>query len=185
MNKKLYYKSGVDISSTKSMCEFLLNHFQYYTMNSWNGLKSIANNVKLYNLQLEGDWAQALELLYNEGDFAWLYAQDLGDKIAAFQLAHPDYEVGFNGRSDGYLVLYRKTGFRNILPNYLDGFKTYEEVKDYLKDFGDAISNYKYELRELTNLVRDFDKLCDDLRDITNEYSLINNKESLLREEDA
>lgn len=182
MNKKLYYKSGVDISSTKSMCEFLLNHFQYYTMNSWNNLKSIANNVKLYNLKLEGDWDNLLDEIYEQDS---LLVQDINDTIEQWESEHKGYSVGFNGRSDGYLVLYVEHGFKNILPDYLDGFKTYEEVKEYLKNFGEHISDYKYELRELTNLVRDFDKLCDDLRDITNEYSLINNKESLLREEVA
>ena len=31
----MFYKTGVDIANTKSMWEFLHNHFQYYTMNSW------------------------------------------------------------------------------------------------------------------------------------------------------
>ena len=48
----MFYQKGVDISNTKSMFNFLNNHFTYDTMNSWNGLKSIANNVKVYNLNL-------------------------------------------------------------------------------------------------------------------------------------
>ena len=48
----MFYKKGVDISNTKSMYNFLKNHEKYDTLNSWNGLKSIANNVKVYNLKL-------------------------------------------------------------------------------------------------------------------------------------
>ena len=51
----MFYKTGVDITKEKSMWHFLKNHFTYSTMNSWNGMKSIAHNVKLYNLKLDGD----------------------------------------------------------------------------------------------------------------------------------
>ena len=65
----MFYKKGVHISNTKQMYEFLNTHFMYDTMNSWNGLKSIANNVKMYNLDLDGDWNNALSFLYeNDGN---------------------------------------------------------------------------------------------------------------------
>lgn len=167
MKKKFYYKSGVDISSTKSMCEFILNHFQYYTMSSWNGLKSIANNVKLYNLGLEGDWSELLDEIYEQNSFL---VQDINSAIKQWESEHKGYSVGFNGRSDGYLVLYSEGNFRNILPNYLEGLTTYQDVKDYLKDYGESISWYKSDLRFYTKLIRDFDRLCDDLRLIVNNY---------------
>ena len=50
----MFYKTGVDITNDKQMFNFLKNHFEYYTCNSWNGLRSVANNVKLYNLDLSG-----------------------------------------------------------------------------------------------------------------------------------
>lgn len=167
MKKKFYYKSGVDISSTKSMCEFILNHFQYYTMNSWNRLKSIANNVKLYNLGLEGDWCKLLDEIYEQNSFL---VQDINSAVKQWESEHKGYSVGFNGRSDGYLVLYSEGNFRNILPDYLEGFETYQDVKDYLKDYGENISWYKSDLRFYTKLIRDFDRLCDDLRLIVNSY---------------
>ena len=66
MKTKLFQKAGVDICNPKSMFEFINNHFTYYTLNSWNGLQSIANNMKLYNLGLEGDWTTVLDYLYDE-----------------------------------------------------------------------------------------------------------------------
>lgn len=37
----------------KEMIEFLKNHKRYWTMNSWNGSSSYANNVKIYNLGMD------------------------------------------------------------------------------------------------------------------------------------
>ena len=45
----MYYKS-VDLNNNKACFDFLTNHFEYDTMNSWNGCRSIANNVKVYNI---------------------------------------------------------------------------------------------------------------------------------------
>ena len=67
MKKRLFQKTGVDICSAKSMFNFINEHYQYYTLNSWNNLKSIANNVKLYNLELEGDWGTACSYLFEIG----------------------------------------------------------------------------------------------------------------------
>ena len=64
----MFYKTGVDICNIKSMWNFLHDHYTYYTMNSWNRSKSIAHNVKLYNLKLDGDWTVAMRYLLDEAD---------------------------------------------------------------------------------------------------------------------
>lgn len=102
-------------------------------------------------------------------------------RIKDWERDHPYYSIGFNGRSDGYLVIYNHdpnnntVNFRNILPDWLVGFDTYEEWKESIKEpwYGsrDTVGNYLRELREYTELIRSFDKLCDDLRDLVNEYS--------------
>ena len=177
MEKRLFQKTGVDICSAKSMFNFINEHYQYYTLNSWNNLKSIANNVKLYNLKLEGDWGTACSYLFDEYDIGNLQ-EEISDMIRDWEDEHPGYGLGFNGRSGGYLVIYnhdKKNGtvnFRSILPEWLTGFDTYEEWKDYILDYyAYAIKDMIPELREYTKLIRDFDKLCDDLRDLVNEYS--------------
>ena len=108
--KSLYRKTNVDICSAKSMHDFLRNHFTYYTMNSWNGLKSIAHNVKVYNLNLEGDQWKALERL-EITDYSVV-----NDLIDSWENDHPEVKIGFNGRSGGYIVLYRDKGFSDVLP---------------------------------------------------------------------
>jgi len=182
MKKRLFQKSGVDICSPKSMFEFINNHFTYDTLNSWNRLKSIANNVKLYNLELDGDWGTVLDYLYDKEDIGDLQYQ-ISEMINDWEHEHPGYSLGFNGRSNGYLVIYnhdRQNGtinFRNILPDDLVGFDTYEEFKESIKDYyGWTMKDMIPELREYTKLIRDFDKLCDDLRELVNDYSKLDYK---------
>lgn len=176
MKKRLFQKSGVDICSPKSMFEFINGHFAYYTTAGWSSAKSVANNVKLYNLNLEGDWENALGYLCDENDVGGLQRR-IVEAIFEWEDEHPGYSVSFNGRSNGYLVIYNKEtdggiNFRNILPDDLTDFDTYEDFKEHVKDYyGWTVKDMIPELREYTKLIRDFDKLCDDLRDLVNEYS--------------
>lgn len=180
MKTKLFQKTGVDICNPKSMFEFINNHFTYYTLNSWNGLQSIANNMKLYNLGLEGDWTTVLDYLYDEEDIGGIGFQ-IRDLVDEWEANHPGYSLGWNGRSGGYLVIYnhdRRNGtvnFRNILPEDLTGYDNYEDFKEMIKEwYGWNVKDMIPELREYTKLIQDFDKLCEDLRDLANEYSKLN-----------
>jgi hypothetical protein len=92
--------------------------------------------------------------------------------IEDWEVEHEGYTVGFNGRSGGYLVLYSKHHNRNILPDYILDSDTYEDFKDYVKDYWGGVKYVKQDLREYTKLVQDFDKLCDEIRDYVNSLSL-------------
>ncbi len=168
----MFYKTGVDIASTKSMWNFLKEHYTYFTMNSWNRGKSIAHNVKLYNLKLEGDWAVAMRYLFDETDSGCLQMY-IEDEIKAFEEANPYYEVFFNGRSGGYLILCEKEQHKSVLPSCVDDYDTYEEFKYDVKSGwnGYNVSDFDRELRDAVEIVREFDRLCDRLRDLVNDYS--------------
>lgn len=168
----MFYTRGIDIANTKSMWNFLHNHPTYDTANSWNGLSSIAHNVKLYKLNLEGDWANVLKYLTDYSDCGGLQ-EAIEDEMRAFDEEHyPHYRVGFNGRSNGYLVLYNGRGNGTVLPDCVADYDSYEDFKADLKEWsGYNVSDYKQELREAVEVVRDFDRLCDRLRDIVNAYS--------------
>lgn len=172
----MFYKTGVDIASTKSMWNFLKGHFQYSTLNSWNGLTSIAHNVKLYNLKLDGDWGQVLDYLYDEADCGALQVL-INDELQNFIFEHPGYSVGFNGRSGGYLVLYNAHDYQSVLPSCVEQYETYEDFKSDIKSSyygGERVRDYLPELRQAVALVRDFDKLCDSLRELVNSFSVRN-----------
>lgn len=164
----MFYKTGIDITNDKQMFNFLKNHFTYYTMNYWNGLDTIANKVKLYNLNLDGDWTVALNLLEN-GEYSCI---DI--LIQDWEAAHPGYSVTFNGRSGGYLILTNSDNMRSVLPSEVNECDDYEEYKRYCKEFFGSVKQNRSDLRFYTQLVRDFDILCDELRDVCNELSQIN-----------
>ena len=154
----MYYKTGIDICNNKQMFEFLKNHFEYPTMNAWNRHYSIANNVKLYNLHLTGDWCTVLRFLESDE------YETVNWMIREWEASHRGFKVGFNGRSSGYLVLYNESDYKHILPDYIIESEDYEEYKRYCTEYYGSVSDNRATLRFFTRLVRDFDKLCDELR---------------------
>ena len=161
----MFYKTGVDITNDKQMFNFLKNHFEYYTCNSWNGLCSIANNVKLYNLDLTGDWCVTLSLLEAD-DY-----DTINMIIHDWEREHPGYCVGFNGRSGGYLVLGNRGNARHVLHEDILNNDDYEEYKQYCREYYGSVKANRSVLVEYTKLVQDFDRLCDDLRDYCDHLS--------------
>lgn len=166
----MFYKTGVDICNTKSMWNFLHDHFIYYTMNSWNRSQSIANNVKLYNLDLEGDWTVAMKYLLDETDCAGLQSE-IDCMLRDFVEEYPWTSVFFNGRSGGYLVLGTKNSNGSVLPDCVTDYDCYEDFKADMKDKYYRVSDFYREIRDTVKVVRAFDKLCDQLRDLVNDYS--------------
>ena len=161
----MFYVKGIDITNDRQMFEFLKNHFQYYTMNSWNRQKSIAHNVKIYNLKLSGDHWTALTFLQDDDYFT------VNQMIEDWEAEHPNYKVGFNGRSGGYLVLYPAQRCDCILSADVDECESYEEYKRYCREFYGSVKANRYDLVQMVQLVQDFDKLCDEIRDYVDELS--------------
>lgn len=52
MQPKVTFFEKVDLRSRDAMVSFLVNHFRYNTMNSWNRSTSWANNLKVYKTEL-------------------------------------------------------------------------------------------------------------------------------------
>jgi len=161
----MFYKTNIDITNDKQMFNFLKDHFQYPTMNSWNGLYSVAHNVKLHRLDLSGDWCTALNLLEN-GEY-----DTINWMIQDWEREHPGYSVGFNGRSGGYLVLRNMDSNDNVLPCSITDNDDYNQYKEWCRYYGYTVKENRFELQMFTKLVRDFDKLCDELRAFCDELS--------------
>lgn len=161
----MFYQKGIDITNDKQMFNFLKNHFEYWTMNSWNRLGSIANNVKLYNLGLTGDWGVAYDMLA-AGEY-----ETINDMLMVWADLHNGFEVNFNGRSGGYLVLCNNNNNGHVLPEEITGSVDYEEYKSYCKDYLGSVKANRNTLVFYTKLVQDFDRLCDELRDFCNDLS--------------
>lgn len=161
----MFYKTGIDITNDKQMFNFLKNHFRYNTMNSWNRVTSIANNVKLYKLGLSGDWGVAYDLLVS-GEYDTLQWM-----IHDWCLEHPGYEIFFNGRSGGYLVLMETAHNGDILPYVIAEADDYEDYKYNCREYCGSVKANHDDLVFYTKLVRDFDRLCDELSSYCDELS--------------
>lgn len=149
--KTTIFTKEVNTEDRNEMITFLKNHFRYFTMNSWNGMTSYANNVKLYNLQLP-------ESLRNKA-YDFLDAECVGyqydiDVLINNFYNETGYTAGFNGRNSGYLVMYdtkKENGRLAVMAHGIDEYVDYEEWEDQ-------------ELKTCTELVCKFDALCDDIR---------------------
>lgn len=147
------FTKTVNHNNRQEMIDFLTNHFRYYTMNSWNRRTSYANNVKIYNLDLQQEIRnKAWDFLDAECEDFWFNVHDL---IADFEI-ETGYTAGFNGRSGGYIVLYdtvvNDKGNRSAAMHDID---QYEDFDEWETD----------ELIERVKLVQAFDRLCDAIRE--------------------
>lgn len=119
----------VDLRSRKSMIRFLTTHFRYDTMNSWNQSTSYANNVKVYNLGLTKEQEEKLYAMLETSEF-YTYINEM---LNEFAIEHNHlWQVGFNGRSSGYLVLYqgftRLSGYKSVCQKC--GQRNYKTVEE-------------------------------------------------------
>ena len=89
---------------------------RYHTMNSWNRSTSYANNIKLHNFDKPADineqtWWEILEITE--------WQEKMSDLLEDFSRKYNwQWQAGINGRSGGYVVLYRG-GIK------LSGYKSY------------------------------------------------------------
>jgi len=88
----------------EEMIEFLSNHFRYNTMNSWNMSTSYSRNIKIDNIDLTREQrTRAYDFIEAEGAY-----DNIKEIIHTFDALHEyNYQIGFNGCSGGYLVLYQ------------------------------------------------------------------------------
>ena len=125
---KLFYQP-VDLRSRQTMIRFLTQHFRYPTMNSWNRSISYACNLKLYNLGLEREIEDKLYELIQTQEFFDIQAE----MFSAFGSQHQfRWQVGMNGRSSGYLVLYqgelKPSGYQSYCTSC--GQRNYQKATD-------------------------------------------------------
>lgn len=137
-------ESGINLEDKDAMIEYLSSHSQYYTMNSWNGITSIANCMKAYKLNIPSEQMDAFyELIFDIP--CEEFRLDVDETMRDFNM-ETGYSAFFNGRSGGYLVL--------------DAGREFDVSKDTLEEL--EID----EVRELCEIVLAFDRLCDNLRNL-------------------
>jgi hypothetical protein len=186
---KTFFKK-VDTRSREAMTAFLSGHFRYNTMNSWNRCTSYANCVKVHRLDLTRE----------QLDKAWAML-DMTEVFDAIHSILQDWaaerewrwQVGFNGRSGGYLVLYQGgMDYKNVKTAQCDVCSKLTWHKENVPcttkgcdgtltvlekprpqivtypgrglDQGEDFDEWSMDsLRDRVKLVQEFDQLCDDV----------------------
>jgi ribosomal protein L37E len=184
--REVKFTAKVDKRSKKAMATFLAEHFRYDTMSSWNRSTSYANDVKIHNVVPSELQDKAYDIIGAEDAYFWI-----NDMIAEWN-AEQGYvwQVAFNGRSGGYLVLYqggskpsehkricRSCGQKNFKAESVkcgrcgsDNMHDYAGVETYAyggrgtddeMDLEGFMEWDMYQLRNRVELVQKFDALCD------------------------
>lgn len=183
---KSFFAKEVDTKDRKAMADFLTNHFRYNTMNSWNASTSYANNVKVHNLGIEDKDVldKAWDIVCSDIDCYEMY--DSFQQIIDEFRRNEGYDIGFNGRSSGYLVMYNME-----YDAASDSTRTYPgKPIDQDEDFYDEDSWTMDELKTRCELVCAFDHACDLIRQeflywcksgtiVEEEYTVVNTVRSL------
>lgn len=93
--------------SLQQKVDYLKSHFRYFTMNSWNGLSSYANKIKISSVELPAPYNTSkvrdslYEFLESEDAFFGFH-----EELSNFsEKNNYEYSIEVNGRSGGYLVL--------------------------------------------------------------------------------
>jgi len=144
----------------KAMREYLDNHFRYYTMNSWNKVTNYARNVKLYTLNIpKEDQDTAYSLLSVEDTEIWEIIRYMMCQFAS--IYEYKYQMGFNGRSNGYIVLYQGGKNKDNKPCI------YPSKSQSLTHEGLSSDS----LRQLYDVVKHFDATVDNIIAVFKDYA--------------
>jgi len=148
-----HFRRDVDLQDRADMIEFLTEHFRYPTMNYWNQSTSYANCIKLMRLPLSCTQRdKAFDLL--QVDYLWEdhLSPILNDWEQEYKHA---WTIGTNGRSGGYLVLYRGETRE-------DGTKRTVSVSGGSVDQDEDFQDWeRSDLQDRVEVVRHFDLICD------------------------
>lgn len=163
---KKYFNKTNKKMSLREKFDYIHNHFYYYTLNSWNKLESLANNVKIYNLPLTHMQRDKFFNIWGDEMLCSEMYEHINNIIYDFETEHKDFQIFFNGRSGGYLVITNKKSNGNIINDDFIDFSSYEELIENLKEYysyQNARQNAKFMIEETFNLVVMFDNLCDSI----------------------
>lgn len=166
-NKKKFFNKTTKNMTLRQKFDYIHKHYYYYTMNSWNGTQSLANNVKIYNLPLTTEQKDKFFDLYCDENLIDELYFHINLILEDFSLEN-EFEIAFNGRSGGYLVAYNKNNSCNVIDEDLIDFESYDEAIRYYKE------NYSWSYREIQAELKsiiernfavcvDFDDCCDDV----------------------
>ena len=127
------------------------NRIMYPTLNSWNNEYAPAYNLKIYNV-IPKKYQDRAYFIYSDEKLAYDVYREINFLCDEFDKENAPYNVHWNGRSGGYLVLYKDetcAGFtaESVPANVLKNFR--KLANDIIKT---AIYFCKLEIEEKTEI---------------------------------
>jgi hypothetical protein len=199
---KMFFEKQVDTRSRQAMVKFLTGHFRYAIDRSWSRT-TYANRVKIPYLGLTREQEMRASEVLSTG--YWSELQSTIDDFT-FEM-DGNYTIGVNGRSGGYLVLlqgeYYDPGYKSRCRacgrlNFKSVIGDAEECRACHKhervNLSEPMQRHRVlnmdldqdlefddwsmsALRERVELVREFDRACDDIRndfiDILDNFAVV------------
>lgn len=149
------FAKEIDLENEETVFKYLKKHPLYWLMNSWNRLQTFAQNIKIYNFNVDREVSDKLfDLLdVDSPDVKFIF----DDSISYFEEENPGYTIYINGRSGGYLILASNQNDRRKLSNMVDTIKNYDTLNDLKEDYDFE------EFRTLAETVMNFDRACDNI----------------------
>jgi len=135
-----------------------LKRTRYYTMNSWNLSTAPAYNLKVYNVISNELQDKVYELMNCEN-----FYDEINLLKNDFDAEHNyKWQAGFNGRSGGYLVLYRGGKY--------ESGRVYLYPAKHIED-SEVPVKVKKAFRQLAiNIVKSIERMAKESTVITHEY---------------
>lgn len=133
------------MKTKKQMIDYIDGHFKYWLMNPWNKTQGYALNVKIYNMGFDKKTTDKIyDFLCVDEFYANVSYEILDFEIELNETFGTNISIGFNGRSSGYVVLYKLLS-DNMADQTID--------RDWLE------STSKECVKSYYDLLRYFDKL--------------------------
>lgn len=145
MEENFFWRK-VDKRRREDLVDYLQNHFRYYTMNSWNGTQTFANNVKITNMGLT---RKLVDCAFDVRETR-IWCAQVDKRITEYTAEFPAYLIRFNGRSSGYMCLLAESSWHQFNQDPAE----YADPKEWDMEA----------LKERTEVVQAFDHACDLLR---------------------
>lgn len=183
-NEKFFNKTHSKMNLQDKL-NYINKHFYYFTMNSWNRTKTLANNVKIYNLPLTTEQKNKFYEITEDENLSQELYDNINCLLYAFEAQNPGLEVYFNGRSGGYIVIKNKGNNENIIDENITDSANKQDLTNYFKNvcgwsFEDSQAETKRIIEENFETCVLFDNLCDE---ILQEFKHILNNSQIEEEE--
>lgn len=161
-----FFDKSKGVKTLRDKYRYIKEHYRYYIMNSWNRLQSLANNVKIHHLPLTKEQIDRWWTIYSDDELCRDMYIHINNILYDFERENPEFELFFNGRSGGYLVLKSAYNNDNLIDEHILDTESYEEMIEYYREYnGYSYLDSRRECNRVINECYEYALLLDRVSD--------------------